>query len=80
MTTFALPDTFTYTTTELVSGLVEPSACAYGSEGRLAARRQPTDQYDGALDTIDDHIGAAQWHWPTSPDTSNQRSGRKGRG
>jgi hypothetical protein len=33
MTTVRLPDTFTYTTTELVSGLVEPSACAYGSEG-----------------------------------------------
>ena len=33
---------------------------AYGSEDRLAARRQPTDQYDGALDTIDDYIGAVQ--------------------
>src|ERR1700740_1450424 len=33
MTTVGLPDTFTYTTTELVSCLVEPSACAYGSEG-----------------------------------------------
>jgi hypothetical protein len=33
MTTVGLPDTFTYTTTELVSCLVEPSACAHGSEG-----------------------------------------------
>lgn len=33
MTTVGLPDTFTYTTTELASCLVEPSACAYGSEG-----------------------------------------------
>jgi len=33
MTTVGLPDNFTYTTTELVSCLVEPSACAYGSEG-----------------------------------------------
>ena len=49
--------------------------CAYGSKGRLAARRQPTDQYDGALDTTGDHIRAAQSHWPTSPGTSNQRSG-----
>ena len=53
---------------------------AHGSEDRLAARAQPTDQYDGALDTIDNHIGAAQWHWLTSPNTSNQRSGRRGRG
>ena len=33
MTTVGLPDTFTYTTTELVSCLVEPSACASGSQG-----------------------------------------------
>ena len=33
MTTVGLPDTFTYGTTELVSCLVEPSACAHGSEG-----------------------------------------------
>src|SRR6478672_4295267 len=69
-----------YTTVELVSCLVTPPARAYGSKGRLAARRQPTDQYDGPLDTTGDHIGAAQWHWPTSPGTSNQRSGRRGRG
>ena len=33
MTTVRLPDTFTYTTTELASCLVAQSACAYGSEG-----------------------------------------------
>jgi hypothetical protein len=33
MTTVGLPDTFTYTTIELVSCLVVPSACGYGSEG-----------------------------------------------
>jgi hypothetical protein len=33
MTTVGLPDTSTYTTRELVSLLVTPSACAYGSEG-----------------------------------------------
>lgn len=33
MTTVGLPDTSTYTTIELVSCLVVPSACAYGSEG-----------------------------------------------
>jgi hypothetical protein len=33
MTTVGLPDASTYTTIELVSCLVEPSACAYGSEG-----------------------------------------------
>jgi hypothetical protein len=80
MTTVGLRDTSTYTTVELVSCLVTPPARAYGSKGRLAARRQPTDQYDGALDITGDHIGAAQWHWPTSPGTSNQRSGRRGRG
>ncbi len=48
-------------------------------KGRLAARRQPTDQYGGALDTTGNHIGAARWHWPTSPGTPNQRSGRRGR-
>jgi hypothetical protein len=32
-TTVRLPDTFTYTTTELISCLIAPSACAYGSEG-----------------------------------------------
>jgi hypothetical protein len=79
MTTVGLPDTLTYATVELASCLVTPSARAYGSKGRLAARRQPTDQYDGALDTTGDHIGAPQWHWPTSPGTSNQRSGRRGR-
>jgi hypothetical protein len=40
--------------------LVAPSARGYGSEDRLAAGRQPTDQYDGALGNIDHHIGAAQ--------------------
>src|SRR6478672_1772482 len=69
-----------YTTVELVSCLTTAPARAYGSKSRLAARRQPTDQYDGALDTTGGHIGAAQWHWPTSPGTSNQRSGRRGRG
>src|ERR1700736_3373801 len=43
------------------SCLVVSSACAYGSERRLAARRQPTDQYNGALNTTGDHIGATQW-------------------
>src|ERR1700687_1099460 len=33
MTTVGLPDTSTYTTIELASSLVAPSACAYGSEG-----------------------------------------------
>src|SRR5271167_192734 len=33
MTTVRLPDTSTYTTSELVLCLVAPSACAYGSEG-----------------------------------------------
>jgi len=33
MTTTDHPDTHTYTTIELVSWLVAPSACAYGSEG-----------------------------------------------
>ena len=33
MTTVGLPDTFTYTTTELVPCLFAPSARAYGSEG-----------------------------------------------
>ena len=33
MTTVGLPDTSSYTTTELASSPVEPSACAYGSEG-----------------------------------------------
>ena len=33
MTTVGLPDTSTYTTLDLVSCLVAPSACAYGSEG-----------------------------------------------
>ena len=33
MTTVGLPDTSTYTTIELVSCLVTPSARAYGSEG-----------------------------------------------
>ena len=33
MTTLRLPDTPTYTTIELVSRLVTPSARAYGSEG-----------------------------------------------
>src|ERR1700736_2184535 len=33
MTTAGLPDTFTSPTRELVSSLVVPSACAYGSEG-----------------------------------------------
>src|ERR1700693_982964 len=37
MTTVGLPDTFTYTTTELVSCLVEPSACAYGSRVRFSS-------------------------------------------
>jgi hypothetical protein len=32
MTTVGLPDTSTYTTLELVSCLVAPSACAYGPE------------------------------------------------
>ena len=80
MTTVGLPDTSTHTTIELESCLFAPSARAYGSKGRLAARRQPTHQYDGALDITGDHIGAAQWHWPTSPGPSNQRSGRRGRG
>ena len=60
ITTVGLPNTLNYATVELASCLVTPSARAYGSEGRLAARRQPTNQYDGALDTIDDHIGTAQ--------------------
>ena len=58
---------------------VDVAARAYGLEGRLEARRQPTDQYGKALDTTDDHIAAAQWRCPTSPGTSNQRSGRRGR-
>ena len=33
MTTVGLPDTSTYTATELVSCLVVSSACAYGSKG-----------------------------------------------
>jgi hypothetical protein len=33
MTTIGLPDNSTYTTIDLVSCLVAPSACAYGSEG-----------------------------------------------
>jgi hypothetical protein len=33
MTTVALPDASTYMTIELVSCLVAPSACVYGSEG-----------------------------------------------
>jgi hypothetical protein len=33
MTTVGLADTSSYTTTELVSCLVIPSACTYGSEG-----------------------------------------------
>ena len=33
MTIVRLPDTSTYTTLELVSCLIAPSACAYGSEG-----------------------------------------------
>src|ERR1700722_2948058 len=41
MTTVGLPDASTCTTIELVSCLVVQSACAYGSEGQLAARRQP---------------------------------------
>jgi hypothetical protein len=40
---------------ELVSCPVTLSARAYGSEGRSEARRQPTDQYDAALDTTEDH-------------------------
>jgi hypothetical protein len=56
----------------------EQAWAVYGSESRSEARRQPTDQYDAALDTTDDHVGAAQWHWPTSSGTSNQRSGRRG--
>jgi hypothetical protein len=67
--------------------VVARGSCAAGyrghthtvSERRSEARRQPTDQYDAALDTTDDHVGAAQWHWPTSSGTSNQRSGRRGR-
>jgi hypothetical protein len=35
MTTVGLPDTATYTTTELISCLIAPSACTYGSQGRL---------------------------------------------
>lgn len=53
MTTARLPDTFTYTTTELVSGLVEPSACAYGSEGwefeSLRARSLPAQMCSPAI-------------------------------
>ena|ERR1700692_4163497 len=33
MTKVGLPDTSTYTTADLISCLVAPSACAYGSEG-----------------------------------------------
>ena len=48
MTTVRIPDTFTYTTTELVSGVVEASARAYGSEGwgfeSLRARSFPVRQ------------------------------------
>src|ERR1700687_1521322 len=76
MTTVAPPDTSAHTTAELASCLVTPTARVYGSEGRSAARRQQTGQYGGALDAIDDYIGAAQWHWPTCPGTSHQRSGR----
>jgi hypothetical protein len=80
LTTAGHTHTPAYITQGLPSCLVTLSAGAYGSDGRLAAKRQPTDQYDGALNTTGDHIGAAQWHWPTSPGTSNQRSGRRGRG
>jgi hypothetical protein len=38
MTTLGLAHTSTYTTTELVSCLVIPSACAYGSEGSAGVR------------------------------------------
>jgi hypothetical protein len=60
MTTVGLPDTHNYATVGLASCVVTPSARAYGSEDRLAAGRQPTDQYDGALGNIDHHVGAAQ--------------------
>jgi hypothetical protein len=46
MTTVGLADTSSYTTTELVPSLVEPSACTYGSEGwgfeSLRARHNQT--------------------------------------
>ncbi len=49
MTTVGLPDTSTYTTIELISCLVAPSACTYGSKGegfesfraRVGQRRFP---------------------------------------
>jgi hypothetical protein len=40
MTTVRLPDTFSYTTTELLSCLVVTSACADGSEGSSSASRR----------------------------------------
>jgi hypothetical protein len=45
MTTVVLPDTSTYTTMELVSCLITPSARAYGSEvrSRLLRVRRPAD-------------------------------------
>jgi hypothetical protein len=46
MTTVRLPDTSTYTTTELVLCLVAPSACAYGSEGFTA----PADTWSQLID------------------------------
>ena len=60
MTTVGHPNYPPYTSILTTSWLLREFARAYGSKDRLAARRQPTDQYDGALDTIDDHIGAAQ--------------------
>jgi hypothetical protein len=53
MTTVGLLHTSTYTTTELVSCPVVPSACAYGSEGwefeSLRARSLPATRFSGAV-------------------------------
>jgi hypothetical protein len=61
MTTVGLPDASTYTAKELVSCLVTPSACAYGSEGwgfeslrAHAAQRPFPSVWEAARLLIDD--------------------------
>jgi hypothetical protein len=58
MTTVGLPDTFTYTTTELISCLVEPSACAYGSEG---LGRAPQLTLPDLLDLFHRQVGCTSY-------------------
>src|ERR1700752_336158 len=53
MTTVGLADTFTYTTFELVSCLVAPSACAYGSQVRFHPLRIPAPLVLHALNPRD---------------------------